>query len=351
MLVCCVAGLLGLGACEPAVSITDDVDRTWDFSSTQTDEDARLHSPYVLGAQVALSARSSDDGHKFDGWSIVSSDPEVFRIDEEATEGAGALAHGQAVGAGTTTLRLLDGGGHEVERAAIEVLVPDRVELDAPGPMFLGHEAEAALVQPRVVEGGTATLLVRYFRGARELGGRGAMQVVAPSGIVVTPEDRVWSERREWISLVATKRPPLPLDPIELRVGGITALMSVEVVPASDVAGIEVATEPEDGHGDGDFLAASAQAVDGGGARLFGVAYAWEAGGLEGGEGDFYRYRLNRDHDVRLVAHGEASSTAVMIHADEGDVVPAAGCSAAGGSSLLVGLVGLALVVGRRRRG
>src|SRR5262245_20813570 len=79
----CVVGLaLAVAACEPTYSMTDDVDLTWDFTLTPRRFGDNLHSPFVRGAGVTVFAHSSNEKESLQGWSIESSDPEVFRIDE-----------------------------------------------------------------------------------------------------------------------------------------------------------------------------------------------------------------------------------------------------------------------------
>src|SRR5262249_59113162 len=134
-------------------------------------------SPYVRGTKVTVFAYSSDDHPNFSGWSIVSSDPSVFRIDDSAARPSGGslAAHGQAVAEGTAQLQLLDSHGHEVGRGTAEVLVPDRVELDAHGSLILGRDDEAPGSEARVVAAGGGAGLGRCFRGGRELDGDGGV--------------------------------------------------------------------------------------------------------------------------------------------------------------------------------
>jgi MYXO-CTERM domain-containing protein len=128
------------------------------------------------------------------------------------------------------------------------------------------------------------------------------------------------------------------------------------VVPLSEVAAVMVQTTPEAGHQDGDWLAALPQAYDGNGARVFGVGYAWRAGGLERGGGEVYRYQLKQGPGETLTVSVQNGtySAGTAIHATGGYPVSAygsSGCSSSGGGgSLLVGLVGLGLVCVRRRR-
>jgi MYXO-CTERM domain-containing protein len=348
-----VAVGVGAGACGPTYSMTDDIDLTWDFTLTPSRFEDNLHSPYVRGTKVTVFAHSSDDHPDFAGWSIVSSDAGVFRIDDAgvANDGRSVAVHGQAVAEGTAQLRLLDRRGHEVGRGVAEVVVPDRVELDAHGSLILGRDDEAPVTEARVVEDGEATFLVRYFRGNRELHGNGVLAVAAPDG--VTPEARTsfLFENREWLTLHTTA-PQTGM--LAVAADGVTvASVPVVVVPENAIADIVLLTQSEKGHEDGDWLAALAQAYDGNGLRIFGVDYTWDVNGVsQVGEGDLYRYHF-RKGEVAMVQARRGSHTDTARIQSGGGVVGSTnniGCSAGGGGGLMVGLMAVGLVAARRRR-
>jgi hypothetical protein len=351
---CGLVVALGLGACTPTYTMTDDIDVTWDFTLTPTRFGDDLHSPYVRGTKVAVFAHSSDKQPNFRGWSIVTSDPTVFRIDDSAAEpdGRGLVAHGQAVAEGTASLRLLDDHGHEVGRGVAEVLVPDRVELDAHGSLILGRDDEAPVAEARVVESGEATYLVRYFRGGRELHGNGVLTAQPPAGLTAQPRTTFLFENREWLTLGATVAGSgvLQLSADQMPVASVP----VVVVPESAIADVVVLTQSEKGRKDGDWLVALAQAYDGNGERIFGVDYAWKVNGMtQASDGDLYRYRFKQGLFEMVQAQRGAHVDGAMIQSDEGfvDSTNKVGCAVGGGGSLIGGLVGLGLVgVGRRRR-
>jgi MYXO-CTERM domain-containing protein len=351
---CGLAIALGTGACTPSYTMTDDIDLTWDFTLTPSKFGDDLHSPYVRGTRVALFAHSSDKEPNFRGWSIETSDPAVFRIDDSAADpdGHGLAAHGQAVGEGTAELRLLDDRGHEVGRGLAEVRVPDRVELDAHGSLILGRDDEAAVAEARVVAGGEATYLVRYFREGRELHGNGVLTGVPPAGVTAQPRTTFLFENREWLTLGATAAGSGALQLLADQVP--VASVPMVVVPESAMADVVVLTQPENGHKDGDWLAALAQAYDADGERIFGVEYAWNVNGVaQGGDGDLYRYRFKQGLFAMVQARRGEHIDGAMIQSDQGfvDSTNKIGCSAGGGGSLVVGLAALGLVgVGRRRR-
>jgi MYXO-CTERM domain-containing protein len=334
--------------------MTDDIDLTWDFSLTPSRFEDELHAPYVQGTKVTLFAHSSDDHPDFRGWSIVSSDPAVFRIDEVTVAGdaRGLTSRGQAVGEGTAELRLVDDRGHEVGHGVAEVVVPDRIELDAHGSLILGRDDEAAVTEARVLADGEATYLVRYFRGGRELHGNGVLRVEAPQGVTAEPRTSFLFENREWLTLHTTTP---GAGALQLFVDDVNvASVPLVVVPETAIVDVVVLTQSENGHEDGDWMVALAQAYDGDGQRIFGVDYTWNVDGvLQVGDGDLYRYRFKKGQYQMVEARRGAHTDAVMIQSDEGHVSSSnhIGCAVGGSGSLAVGLVGLALVtVGRRRQ-
>jgi hypothetical protein len=333
--------------------MTDDIDLTWDFTLTPSKFDDDLHSPYVQGAKVTLFAHSSDDNPEFRGWSIVSSDPAVFRIDDSAVDpdSNGLASHGQAVGEGTAALRLLDDRGHEVGHGVAEVLVPDRIELDAHGSLILGRDDEAAVGEARMVEDGEATYLVRYFRDDRELHGNGVLSVDALPGVTAQPRTTVFFENREWLTLQTTGAMTGALQAYVDQVK--VASVPLVVVPESDIADVVLLTQSEKGHQDDDWLVALAQAYDGNGARIFGVDYTWDVNGVtQVGDGDLYRYRFKQGMVEKVQAKRGAHTDAAMIESDQGyvDSTNDVGCAVGGSGSLGGGLAGLGLVMRRRRR-
>lgn len=354
-----VAVLCG-GGCSATYSMTDDVDVTWDFGVTLSRFDDDLHVPYVRGAKVTVFAHASDDDVDFAGWSIASTDPGVFRIDDSAVDGDGdtLVAHGRAMAEGEAALRLLDHRGREVGRGVAVVRVPDRVELDAHGSLILGRDDEAPVDEARVVAGGTATYLVRYFAGGQQLHGNGVLAVAASDGmpgVIAQARTSFLFENREWLTVTA---PEVGTGTLAISADGAAiGDLPLVVVPDSAIADVVVLTQPERGHDDGDWLVALAQAYDSDGERVFGVDYSWRVDGVaQTGDGDLYRYRFKRGALEMVEARRGAHSDAVMIQSDDGfvDSSNEVGCAAGGGGggALAIGLIGAWLVVtGRRRAG
>jgi hypothetical protein len=348
----CVAAALAVGACGPTYTLTDDIDLSWDFSLTRSGFDDALHSPYVRGTTMTVLARSSDDGADFSGWSIVSSDPAVFRIDDAVVFGSGLSATARAMAEGTAELQLLDARGHDVGHGVAEVVLPDRIELDAHGSLILGRDDEAPVNEARVVADGEATYMVRYMRGTRELHGNGVLSVDAPAGTTAEPRTTFLFENREWLTLHTTA-----VETGVLQVsadGGGVASMPLVVVPETAIADIVLLMQSEKGRHEGDWLVTLAQAYDGNGERIFGVDYTWNVNGLaQVGDGDLYRYQFRKGDYQMVEARRGAHMDHAMIQSGGGlvDSTNHVGCSACGSGSLVVGLIGLGVVgVGRRRR-
>jgi MYXO-CTERM domain-containing protein len=339
-------------ACGPTYSMTDDIDLTFDFALTPRRFEDNLHSPYVRGAALTLFAHSSDDKEDLQGWSIESSDPAVFRIDGVVTSGGLDLAvHGEAVSEGTAMLTLRDPRGHAVGYGVAEVRLPDAIELDSHGSLILGRDDEARVTEARVLAGGAATYLVRYFQGGRELHGNGVLSVDAPAGVTAEPRMTFLLEDREWLTLHTTAA---GAGSMRLLADGVAATtLPVVVVSESAIADVVVLTEPESGHKDGDWLAALAQAYDSSGTRIFGVDYQWNVNGVaQQGDGDLYRYQFKAGQHAMVQAQRGAHTDAAQIQSQGGFVgsTNVVVCSAGGGGSLIIGLVGLGLVTVRRRR-
>jgi hypothetical protein len=341
---------LALGACGPTYSLTDDIDLTWDFGLTLATFDDTLHTPYVLGTKVTLYVNSSEDNPDLRGWTIESTDPEVFRIDEIVVDDRAESVRGSgiAIGEGKAELIVRDAAGKRVGSGTAEVLAPDAIGLDSHGYLIIGRADEAPVDEARIVENGTATYLVHYFRAGRELHGNGVLSVAPQSGITATPRTTFLFENREWltVSTTAPKTGALELFAYDRPIGTLPLV----VVPESDIAEVVLLTESEADHEDGDLLVALAQSWDDAGRRIFGIEYAWDVDGVQQiAEGDLYRYSFKRGANQMVRAARGGHSDSVMIHSDGGSVGSSnnVGCAAGGGGSVLVGLVVLGL---RRRR-
>jgi len=149
--------LIALAAgCGPDISLTDDIDITWDFGPTFASFDTTLHTPYVKGAPVTLFVDSSDSKQSLAGWTVESSDPTVFRIDSVGVDSTGhsIAAKGVAAGVGSASLTVFDDRHHHVGSGVADVLMPDHIELSAHAYLIMGMDDQAPVDEARVLEGG-----------------------------------------------------------------------------------------------------------------------------------------------------------------------------------------------------
>jgi hypothetical protein len=337
--------------CGPTITLSDEIDLTWDFGPSWSRFDATLHSPYVTGTPLTLHVTSSDDKQDFSGWTISSSDSTVLAIDAVSVDSSDVIAKAHTVAAGTADLVVHDADGKEVGHGHTEVAAPDRIELDAHAYLIMAMDDQAPVDEVRIVQGGTATYLVRYFNGDRELHGFGVLGVNAPPAITATPRTTFLSESREWLQLTATAGGDAAL---EMVVDGVSrGTITAHVVPETDMANVVLIDQPEKGHKDGDWLVAYAQAYDAANNRLFGVDYTWSIDGVQQtGDGDLYRYEYKQgDYQTVTATRGSLADSA-QIQSDAGYVDSSnnLGCADAGGGGAGVGGLVVAAIVMRRRR-
>lgn len=346
------ASLALLGACGETITVSDDIDLTWDFAVTPLDRfDSDLHVPYVRGTEATLRVSSDDDDRRFDGWTLESSDEGVLRIGETSVSTYNMSARGQAVGEGLALVTVRDRGGEVVGRAEVEVLTPDRIVLEAHGYLIQDRPEDAEIDDARIIADGTATYHVRYFRGGTELHGNGVLSAVTPAGITAEPRTSFLFEDREWLTLHTTAPGTYA---IELAADGATVeARTIEVVPASAVADVVILSESERKAEDGEWLVLLAQAYDNMGRRIFGIAYDWEVDGARQTEaGDLYRYEFKEGARRSVKASTAGHSDSVTIQSENGyvDSSNEIGCQAGGATGGGAGLVAALGMLGRRRR-
>src|ERR1019366_5665534 len=133
-----------------------------------------LSTPYVQGSKFTITVQPGGNANAT-GWVLKSSDPTVMTITtQSSTSGEWPVT---ATGAGHATLSVVDSSGKELDSEGIDVDVPTDVQLCAHGLLLSGFTDQQALVTSvRVVSGGTATFLVRYFDGSQELAGNNALK-------------------------------------------------------------------------------------------------------------------------------------------------------------------------------
>lgn len=343
--------LVGLAACGPKITLSDEIDLTWDFGPTLTTFEDSLHAPYVRGTKTRLWVGSDDKNQDFSGWTIASTDPAVVHVDgtiATADTTAGIHAEAQAVGEGECDIVVLDGKASVVGRGHVTVSLPDRVQLDAHGYLIIGRSEEAPVSEARILEGGEATYLVSYWKGDQQLYGNGVLTTGAVDGLDPEPRDTFLFEKREWLSIFSTQQGETQLP---VLVDGVPmGDLKVVTVDESAIDGVAVIGMDEDNADDGDWRVALAQSYDANGERIFGVEYQWDLDGSSlGEEGDLYRYEYKGGDWKMVTASKNGHADSVMIQSDKGyvDSTNNIGCNATGASSPLIGL---ALLVLKRRK-
>ncbi len=345
-----VTAFAGFGCATSPVDLQDDIEVDLDLFTPPHDH---LHQPYVLGTSVTIRAVVHDHGIDTSRLRFESGDPSVLRVDGVHNGSAGCTA----LGAGQTTLTVLDGSGHPLHTATIDVRAPTRAVLVSNGALRAGEsEAAATVATPHIVVGGTAAYIVHYFDGDTRLFGNGVLAATPTSDMDATPMTTFLLESREWLVLV----PNVVGDhAVQLRAAG-TDLGTVPVVAVSRDAidHLTLSTPNEGSARESDALSVHAQAVAADGTPIDGAAPTWQLDGATAtGMGDLFTYNFAAGHTRQLEAHvGDTSATAT-IHGTDGSVSSSAsvGCSAVPGAAsgalpFGLGLVGLALVVRRRRR-
>lgn len=357
-LLCLIVCVL-VSACAQ-VTLHDDIDVDFDFHVLEGPSDS-LHSPYVEGAKLTVFVRSTRSKENYDGWTIESNRPQVFAVQPlvYSSTGSWAAAHAEAMAPGVATLTVRARNGEILSQSDVEVKRPDRIALLAHGLLLVDTpESQAQIPEPRIVEKGMATFLVRYFSGVQQLSGNGALSVQAPAGVVAAAVPTYIFENRDWLQIASTTVGPASL---QLLVHNVPVMQQpIQIVPATDARSLQILGRDERRYVDGDSLVALAQAKDAQGRLLFGVEYKWELEGVaQSGLGDLFRYALNRATVKVLSAHMGQLMADAEIHAVKGVVsssnhigcgFAATAASRAQSSSgvLILGVLLLGLV--RRRR-
>jgi hypothetical protein len=344
---------LALGACDH-VTVEDSLDIDLDFF-TITGSSGELHSPYVKGTTFRLYVEHTDGDVDLSEWRAISADASIVRVDGQAGRSDLLTVDVTAAGEGVVEIEIVDGDGDGRAVRELEVWAPDRVDLLAYGPLLIGRPDEDAAVQEaRLLEGGTATYLVRYTRDGRLLGGHGVLSANTSGGVTATPRTTFLFEDREWLQLTAPDGPGT--GEVELFVDGDRArAVPVTIVGAASINEVTILTN-EEGAEPGDGLVALAQSFDTERRRIFGVEYEWTIGGLvEDGAGDIYRYTYASDQPQMAVDRFGDKSGQHLIHSSGGAVDSSndIGCSATPGGTDLTSSLWLAaplLLLLRRRR-
>jgi hypothetical protein len=260
-----------------------------------------------------------------------------------------------ATSAGSTELEVRDDGGQTQLSRTVEVKVPDRAAVLAHGPLLLGQDESAAVAtSAQVLQGGTATFLVKWYSGSDLLHGNGALEVAPPQGIDGRALQTSFLEDRDWLQVTANASGPVALS----AHGHPVATFPVSMVLPTDIARLKLSGMDESQAQKDEWLTVWAQTFDKGGASIYGVDFTWDLEGqTQVGMGDLYRYPYKPGMTKSLGASApNGMNVSATIHGGQGyvDSTNNIGCSIggrgrAGGLASLAALLlfGLAL----RRRG
>lgn len=350
----CVTSLAAASGCYQ-VTMVDDVDVDFNFAPLIGASDA-LHSPYVRGAGMRLYARSGDGNRKMQGWTMESSDPSVFRIDQLHPDDR-LSADCAAVGQGSAVVTIKNENGGAEHAGTVRVRLPDRAQLLAHGPLLIQRpDDEAVMTEAHVVKDGEGTFLVRWWAGDEQLAGHGVLSTSldgAPPSVTAHAATTSFLEDREWLQVTGVD---LGAASIALYADGQrVSSFPITVVARDAVDGVTLRGQDESGARDGDMLAALAQAKIGD-EPVYGVEFAWTLDGAgQEGLGDLYRYALDSRQKKALTAQAGALGATAMIHGKDGyvDSTNHLGCAIGGrrdGAFSTVACVALALFLARRRR-
>lgn len=333
-----LALMLLAAGCQPTVTVDDDVDVVWDFLEL-VGPSSSLHTPYVEGASMTFYVHSTDDHEKMSGWTVESSDPSIFTFDTPDRDNDHPLfVTGHAVGDGTADLIVRDSGNSVVLRQPVESRLPDRAQLLSHALLIIGRTEEQSQVNDvRVLAGGTATFLVRYYLGARTLYGNGALGVDAPPGTVATTPRTYLFEDRDWLQVTPAMSGTSTLG---LRVNGNHfSDVPLIAVDKSEVQSISIIGGDESHAQKGQWLVALGQAFDALQRRIYGVEFTWdvdgqEQTGLDSNAGDLYRYKFDPTKPSMLAANYGGMAAVAMIHSGGGYVDSSnnVGCSSIPGT-------------------
>jgi hypothetical protein len=343
--------LLAAAGCGPTVTVDDDVDIDWDFIEL-TGPSSSMHTPYVAGASMTLYVHSTDDKETMNGWTMESSDTSVFTLETAQHDKDHHLwAKAHAGGDGTAQVRVRNAEGNVVLSQPVEVRVPDRVQVMAHGLLIIGKsEDESKVDEVRLLSGGTATFLVRYYLSNRILYGNGTLGVDAPPQVVATTPRTYLFEDRDWLQVTPNMAGASSLG---LKVNGYHfADLPLTVVDAGQVQSLRILGADESHAKKDQWLVALGQAYDAQMRQVYGVEFQWEVNGQsESGFGDLYRYRFDPTKPKMLAANYNNMAAVVMIHSGAGYVDSSnhIGCSAVPGAGTPWALLPLFLVVGAYR--
>ena len=328
-----------VSGCEPnGIAVQDSLD--FDLF------DSELHTPYVEGADLSLSAWRQDGGSVV-GWSFRAVDGDIFELSETYSDedGERISTWGRALVSGETELEVVDSRGRVRTSRTIRVERPDTLQMVPAGLSRVRPELASRLEladSVSLLDGGTATFEVAYFKDDERLFGNGVLGFGAEAPLVARNEMTYLFRDREWLVIEPTGTGVFSL-PLQVN-GQELGQMQLRVVDEGAIANVEILAEETQGAEEDDMFYLLARAFDGQGEEIFGVAFDWKVDGDEQvGQGDLYAYHYRDGAWAEVDAAAGTSSDSVSVQMDGGYVTSSnnLGCATAPGSSAGLGLLGL----------
>jgi hypothetical protein len=345
----------------PSVAMQDSFEL--DLLGPATDD---LHTPYVNGAKFDITiATTGYTATATTSWSLESGDSTVIRVDGSTSPGNFQV---ETVGTGHTTLSVVDAKGNVLDTHGVDVAEPDSVQLCAHGLLLGGlSDAQAQVTQASVLEGGTATFLVRYFQGSQELWGNNAVRPTGTGAVTAMTTTSSFGDDRDWVEVDAAQP---GTGQVSLVVGGSTmAVIPTTVVASSAIQSVGALAQSDANASNGNTLYVFARAFDAQGGDVYGASFAWQVGGaavssaLTGSSmpSDVLSYTYSSSASETVSDElGSFASPLITIHgtgaavestAEVGcSVARAAGSNGAAGGGLVLVLGAAAMLWVRRRR-
>jgi MYXO-CTERM domain-containing protein len=374
--------LASLTACGPKIRFSDSVDFEFDLRLSARYDD-RLHSPYVAGSSFSIYVYDATENNDLAGWRIESRNPEVLEIveqwidrddlddtDKSKSKSDLIVAKVFAASEGTAILEVYDDNDDFVRATEVEIFQPDRLVLRAAGPLFINRPGSKEIPNlidstPMVLSGGTATFLVEWFKGDRQLSGAGTLELASEHDAIVNlwPRRTLLNEDRDWMTVTTASGVSVAdavLTPIEVHANGqLVEVVDFSVVGPETISYVTLSGESEAKAKDDQLLVVLAQAFDSDDESIWGVGFDWDLDGYdEPGEGDLFRYWFRRgawntlgaeyngiraETEIQGVEGFVGSSNNIACLCTAGEDRPARGIAFG-----LLGLAALSLV--RRRR-
>jgi hypothetical protein len=310
-----------------------------------------LSTPYVEGSRFTITVQPSGKNTGA-GWTLQSSNPAVMQIGVQPPSGSNEWPV-VATGAGQATLTVVDGSGKVLDSEDVDVQIPTEVQLCAHGLLLAGYsDDQSAESSVRIVSGGTATFLARYYSGTQELSGNNAV-IPTASGIATAAVVPANFSVRDFVEVSAAD---MGSGNVSLAVGMTTNQVAVEAVDPSSVASVALAPQSDDKAQKGETLYVFGRALDSQGNDLFGASFSWAVNGttlpsqqlIVGGPTDLltYQYDSKQSETISDTLAGQSAST--QVHGNPSTTQEAStenvGCSVARGAGASGGAAGAAML-------